>query len=316
MKRFYIFKDGMQQGSTATRESAVDLIRLYQTRETHPILKAQFSIIAGEEEFIPYPHPAKKTKCMSLKAGTRQRFIQSRKQKEKNMDNTARTSINEAEELKALKALKALVGSRFAARNELAGSRGQFIYMAGDLVTLTDINIRKRRVCMCNKQGLTGDMNFEIFLELFQRDFDMVPVSETELETDTQEEAQEPQKAGTAETSKTGRQKPMTVSQELFKQLIFDTVMESQDQMSEDAVNALLDILNRYDIGSPWCSMADGKPASGKYFFIKLKQSAEYAEPYWEQPLFAMRMIGGFHAAGKPFGDEEVESYSEIHIPR
>lgn len=51
----------------------------------------------------------------------------------------------------------------------------------------------------------------------------------------------------------------MTVSQELFKQLIFDTVMESQDQMSEDAVNALLDILNRYDIGSPWCSIADGE---------------------------------------------------------
>lgn len=59
MERFYIFKDGMQQGSTATKKSAVDLIRQYQKQETHPILRAEFSIIKGEEEFIPYP-PQKK----------------------------------------------------------------------------------------------------------------------------------------------------------------------------------------------------------------------------------------------------------------
>ena len=54
MKRFYVFKDGTQQGSTATRELAVDLIRQYQKLETHPFLRAEFSIIEGEE-FIPYP---------------------------------------------------------------------------------------------------------------------------------------------------------------------------------------------------------------------------------------------------------------------
>ena len=54
MKRFYVFKDGTQQGSTATRNLAVDLIRQYQKLETHPILRAEFSIIEGEEEFIPY----------------------------------------------------------------------------------------------------------------------------------------------------------------------------------------------------------------------------------------------------------------------
>ena len=55
MKRFYVFKDGTQQGSTATRELAVDLIRQYQELETHPFLRAEFSIIEGEEEIIPYP---------------------------------------------------------------------------------------------------------------------------------------------------------------------------------------------------------------------------------------------------------------------
>ena len=59
MKRVYIFKDGVQQASTATRESAVDLIRQYQKQETHPFLRAEFSIIKGEEEFIPYPSQKK-----------------------------------------------------------------------------------------------------------------------------------------------------------------------------------------------------------------------------------------------------------------
>lgn len=55
MERVYIFKDGIQQASTATRESAIELIRQYQKLETHPMLRAEFSIIVGEEEVIPYP---------------------------------------------------------------------------------------------------------------------------------------------------------------------------------------------------------------------------------------------------------------------
>ena len=54
MKRCYIFKDGTQQARTATRESALELIREYQKMETHPVLRAEFSIITGEEEIIPY----------------------------------------------------------------------------------------------------------------------------------------------------------------------------------------------------------------------------------------------------------------------
>ena len=62
MKRVYIFKDGVQQASTATKESAVDLIRQYQKLETHPMLRAEFSIIVGEEEFISYPSQKKPPK--------------------------------------------------------------------------------------------------------------------------------------------------------------------------------------------------------------------------------------------------------------
>ena len=65
MQRVYIFKDGVQQASTATKESAVDLIRQYQKLETHPILRAEFSIIVGEEEFIPYPSQKKLPKRKS-----------------------------------------------------------------------------------------------------------------------------------------------------------------------------------------------------------------------------------------------------------
>lgn len=53
-ERYYVFKDGIQQGSAANRENAIDMIHTYQARETHPFLKAEFSIIKGIEEFIPY----------------------------------------------------------------------------------------------------------------------------------------------------------------------------------------------------------------------------------------------------------------------
>ena len=53
MKRFYVFKGGMQQGSMSSKEEAIELIRRRQKRETHPILRSEYSIIEGEEEFIP-----------------------------------------------------------------------------------------------------------------------------------------------------------------------------------------------------------------------------------------------------------------------
>lgn len=59
MKRFYVFKNGQQQGSAATREMAVALIRQYQKYETHPFLRAEYSMIEGEEEFVPYPSQQK-----------------------------------------------------------------------------------------------------------------------------------------------------------------------------------------------------------------------------------------------------------------
>ncbi|MEY8392743.1 hypothetical protein AALA98_15540 [Lachnospiraceae bacterium 45-W7] len=65
MERVYIFKDGIQQASTATRESAIELIRQYQKQETHLMLRAEFSIIVGEEEVIPYPSREKPPKKKS-----------------------------------------------------------------------------------------------------------------------------------------------------------------------------------------------------------------------------------------------------------
>ena len=54
MRRFYLFKDGVQKGSMGTREEALEMICLWQSRKNHPFLRPQFSIIEGEEEVIPY----------------------------------------------------------------------------------------------------------------------------------------------------------------------------------------------------------------------------------------------------------------------
>lgn len=54
IKRYFIVKDGEMIASTATREAAVDMIRVYQKEESHYLLRANYSIIYGEQEFIPY----------------------------------------------------------------------------------------------------------------------------------------------------------------------------------------------------------------------------------------------------------------------
>ena len=54
MNRYYIFKDGTQIGATSTRDDAIDMIRNRQRRETHYLLKSEFSIIYGCGEFIHY----------------------------------------------------------------------------------------------------------------------------------------------------------------------------------------------------------------------------------------------------------------------
>ena len=54
MVRYHVFKDGTEVGETSTRENAIDMIRSYQSRETHYMLRASFSIIKGEVEFINY----------------------------------------------------------------------------------------------------------------------------------------------------------------------------------------------------------------------------------------------------------------------
>lgn len=55
MKYYYVIKDGVIQARTSSKEDAINLIRVYQKAETHPFLKAEFSIIEGkEEEFIKY----------------------------------------------------------------------------------------------------------------------------------------------------------------------------------------------------------------------------------------------------------------------
>ena len=54
MKRWYIFEDAKQVAATATKKEALEMVRQYQARQTHYLLKAEYSLIYGEEEFVSY----------------------------------------------------------------------------------------------------------------------------------------------------------------------------------------------------------------------------------------------------------------------
>lgn len=51
---FYVLRDGVNIGRAGNRENALDMIRQEQKKETHYILRANFSIISGREEDISY----------------------------------------------------------------------------------------------------------------------------------------------------------------------------------------------------------------------------------------------------------------------
>lgn len=62
MNRYHVMRDQQLIGSAATRENALVMIRSYQEleKQKHQWLHADFSIIYGEEEFIPYEQPKKR----------------------------------------------------------------------------------------------------------------------------------------------------------------------------------------------------------------------------------------------------------------
>ena len=62
MIRYYVLKDGAVVSTTCSKDEALYMIRQAQAKETHYMLRANFSIITGEEEFISYPKVKKSIK--------------------------------------------------------------------------------------------------------------------------------------------------------------------------------------------------------------------------------------------------------------
>lgn len=60
MNRFWVLRDGTIIGAAPNREEAIEMIRQHQQRETHYLLKASFSIMYAEQEFIPYQDMGKR----------------------------------------------------------------------------------------------------------------------------------------------------------------------------------------------------------------------------------------------------------------
>lgn len=109
--------------------------------------------------------------------------------------------------------------------------------------------------------------------------------------------------------SKTRKSETMRVFPETFKQLVFDTVMEASDQMSEDCRHALLDIVTRYDIDPRWIPMKDGKPCTGDQFYWILTEQLS-------EPIVAKRVKGGFAYGGLFFKDQVVQKYAPVKAPK
>jgi hypothetical protein len=54
MERFHILKDFQIVGSTTTEDEAIEMVRQYQARETHYMLKSEYMIIRGQLQLVSY----------------------------------------------------------------------------------------------------------------------------------------------------------------------------------------------------------------------------------------------------------------------
>ena len=53
MERYYIVEDGRVVSSVETREEAIERIEVRKKRQTHFMLRSDYYIIKGTEEFLP-----------------------------------------------------------------------------------------------------------------------------------------------------------------------------------------------------------------------------------------------------------------------
>ena len=53
MERYYIVEDGRVTGSEETREEAIERVEARKKRQTHFMLRSDYYIIKGTEEFLP-----------------------------------------------------------------------------------------------------------------------------------------------------------------------------------------------------------------------------------------------------------------------
>ena len=54
MSRYHVMKDFQIVASTSSKEEAIEMVRMYQARETHYMLRSDYSIICGQIELVPY----------------------------------------------------------------------------------------------------------------------------------------------------------------------------------------------------------------------------------------------------------------------
>lgn len=116
--------------------------------------------------------------------------------------------------------------------------------------------------------------------------------------------------------SKENKNNIIRVFPETFKQLIFDTVMRVSDMDKEGIQHALLDLVNRYEIGPTWIEMSEDKPAGGEWYYILLTETAGIAKPEYKDPLLGKRIKGGFRVGPDVYYDRDVQKYAPAVIPK
>lgn len=117
------------------------------------------------------------------------------------------------------------------------------------------------------------------------------------------------------EDGKMKKQKEILITQDAFKRNIFEIVMDAGEMIPEGVQLALLNTINRYEIGPVWMK-ADGKGpcVTAHYYFIRVKGMEDFAMiATWDANSRTFQTV---QFGRKIYHYSDIEDYSTIQMPK
>ena len=117
-------------------------------------------------------------------------------------------------------------------------------------------------------------------------------------------------------TEKSKKAKPVHVSEAVFKQLIFDRLMDHANDAGTDALTeAVMSVIDGYTVAPVWKNIKNAKPQPGTICFLKPAVGVHFAKCNVSDRCIGTAVKGGFMYMGSFIPHSDISRYAELSMP-